>query len=238
MHTSVALRLSFVLALVLITPMPQGADSARTNVLSSAEKAAGWKLLFNGKNLEGWRNFKKETAPEKGWVVENGWLKHLNGGGGGDIISVEEFTDFDLEWDWSIPPGANNGLKYFITETRDQAIGHEYQMIDEKLVKNPKDSTGSFYDVLPPREDKPLNPPGQVNHSRVLVKGNHVEHWLNGSKILEFEMGSPEVVAAVAQSKFKSVPGFATRLKGHILLTDHHDEASFRNIKIRVPATN
>jgi hypothetical protein len=225
--------LRFVPAALVSLLALMAAGAAEPNTLSKAEKAAGWKLLFNGKDLEGWRNFKKEKAPQKGWVVENGWLKHVQNAGGGDIITTEQFDNFDLEWDWIIPPGANNGIKYFITESRSEAIGHEYQMIDEKLVKNPKDSTASFYDVLPPRADKPLKPPGQANHSRVLVQGNHVEHWLNGEKVLEFELGSPEVLAAVQKSKFKSVPGFATHIKGHILLTDHRDEASFQNIKIR-----
>jgi hypothetical protein len=229
---------SFLAIGALLLSLTLQAAAPAPNSLTPAEKAAGWKLLFNGKNLKGWRNFKKEKAPEKGWVVENGWLKHVQGGGGEDIITTEEFTDFDLEWDWMIPEGANNGIKYFIVETRNEAIGHEYQMIDEKLVKDPKDSTGSFYDVLPPSKDKPLHPPGQVNHSRVLVQGKHVEHWLNGQKIVEYELGSPEVLAAVARSKFRSVPGFATKALGHILLTDHKDEASFQNIKIRVPKSN
>src|SRR5207302_7387734 len=125
------------------------------------------------------------------------------------------------------------GVKYFISEERAQAVGHEYQMIDDASVKNPKYSTASFYDVLPPKADKPLKPPGEINHSRVIVQGNHVEHWLNGAKVLEYELGSEQVKAGVAKSKFKDVPGFGTKMKGHILLTEHHDEACFRNVKIR-----
>ena len=206
------------------------------NQLAESEKKQGWKLLFDGKTTTGWRNFKKSTFPEKGWVVENGVLKHVHGAGGGDIMTEETFDQFELSWEWSIPKGANNGIKYFITEERGSAIGHEYQMIDDlhgEDTKNPKHKTASFYDVLPPKDHKPLKGPGEWNHSRVLVQGSRVEHWLNGEKVLEYELGSPEVKAAIAQSKFKSVPGFGSRVKGHILLTDHKDEASFRNIKIR-----
>ena len=231
-----ALLISFT-ALLWAAGVPAAAvaESATDslNHLTTAEKAAGWKLLFDGRTTQGWRGFKKPEFPAHGWVAENGSLKHVANGGGGDIISVERFSDFDLEWDWRIPARANNGLKYFITEERASAIGHEYQMIDDVLVKEGKASTASFYDVLPPRPDKPLQPVGEWNHSRVLARGNHVEHWLNHVKVVEYEMGSDEVKEAIARSKFKSVPGFGTRLKGHILLTDHHDEASFRNLKIR-----
>jgi hypothetical protein len=208
-------------------------DSAPPNQLTAEEKAAGWKLLFDGKTLNGWRNFKKPAAPTKGWGIEDGWLKLTARSGGGDIITVDQFSEFELTWDWRIPAKANNGLKYFITEERASAVGHEYQLIDDSIVKNGDQRTGSFYDVLPPKENLPSKPPGQINHSRILVRGNHVEHWLNGEKVLEYELGSDQVKAAVAKSKFKDVPGFGTRIKGHILLTDHRDEASFRNIKIR-----
>ena len=219
------------LAAILTTRL--GAGAAEPNQLTAEEKAAGWKLLFDGQSTRGWHGFKKPTFPEKGWVVEDGWLKCVAKGRGGDIVSLEAFTDFELSWEWRLPPKANNGLKYFITEERAQAIGHEYQMIDDTVAPDAKHSTASFYDVLPPKADKPLKLPGEINHSRILVQGNHVEHWLNGAKVLEYELGSDEVKAAVAQSKFKNVARFGTKIKGHILLTEHQDEASFRNIKIR-----
>jgi hypothetical protein len=205
---------------------------AGPNELTPAQQAAGWKLLFDGKTTAGWRSFKKQSFPEKGWVVEDGCLKKVANVQGGDIITTNTFNDFDFRWDWRIAPRANNGIKYFITEERDAAIGHEYQMIDDSLVKDGKSSTASFYEVLAPGDSKPLKPPGEWNHSRVLVKGNHVEHWLNGAKVLEYELGSEAVKAGVATSKFKNVKGFGEKLKGHILLTDHKDEACFRNIRI------
>jgi hypothetical protein len=210
------------------------ATGQNVNQLSPEEKALGYKLLFDGQTTKGWRSFKKPGFPAKGWVIEDGSLKCVAGGKGGDIITEEQFTDFDLRWDWRLPPKSNNGVKYFITEQRASAIGHEYQMIDDTLVKDPLGSTASFYEVLPPKADKPLNPPGVWNSSRISVQGNHVEHWLNGAKVVEYELGSEEVKAGVAKSKFKDVAGFGTKIKGHILLTEHGDEASFRNIKIRV----
>jgi 3-keto-disaccharide hydrolase len=210
---------------------------AKPNALTAAEKAAGWKLLFDGKTIKGWRSFKKDTFPDHGWTVADGWLKCIAGGHGGDVISTDEFNDFELTWDWRLPPKANNGVKYFVTESRDRALGHEYQMVDGAEEGDPIHSTAAFYDVLPPKPDKPLKPAGEINHSRVIVRGNHVEHWLNGAKVLEYELGSDEVKAAVAKSKFKNVEGFGTKIKGHILLTYHNDECLFRNIKICEPVT-
>jgi hypothetical protein len=205
---------------------------AAPNELTASEKAEGWQLLFDGKSTAGWRSFKKQTFPDKGWVVEDGVLKKVANVQGGDIITTNTFEQFDLRWEWRIPSKANNGIKYFITEERGGPIGHEYQMIDDSIVKNPKQRTGSFYDILPPAEHNALKLPGEWNQSRVLVQGDRVEHWLNGVKILEYELGSEKIKTAVAASKFKDVKGFGERLKGHILLTDHKDEASFRSIKI------
>ncbi len=203
------------------------------NTLTAAEKQAGWRLLFDGQTTAGWRNFKKPgIVTTNGWVVEDGWLKKVAKARGGDIITVDQFTDFDLQWEWRIPRRANNGVKYSITEERGSAIGHEDQMIDDSLVRQKKAATASFYEVLPPKDHAPIKFAPEFNHSRILVQGNHVEHWLNGEKVLTYECGSEEVMAGVARSKFKTVQGFGTKIKGHILLTDHNDETSFRNIKI------
>jgi hypothetical protein len=207
---------------------------AANNELTPEEKQAGWKLLFDGQTTSGWRGFKKENFPEKGWKVQDGELRLEAGSKAGDIVTEEKFSDFDLTWEWKLPPGANNGIKYFILEERGQAIGHEYQMIDESDAKRmaAKQRTASFYDVLPPAPDKPLKAPGEWNHSRVLVQGNHVEHWLNGKKVLEYELGSKEVLDAVQKSKFKDIDGFGKKQNGRILLTYHNDPVSYRNIKI------
>ena len=153
-------------------------------------------------------------------------------------MTAEKFTDFDLQWDWRIPPKANNGVKYLVDENRPQAPGHEYQMIDDAIVaKIPKQSTAAFYDVIAPKPDKPLHPPGEWNHSRVLVQGNHVEHWLNGEKIVEYDRNTPEFHKLVAGSKYHAIEGFGDWPDGHILLQEHGSMVSFRNVKIRVLPT-
>lgn len=207
------------------------------NTLTAQEKADGWKLLFDGNSLAGWRLYNKKTGPEAGWKVEDGLLKKLAKVRGGDIVTEKTYTDFDLTWEWRIAEGGNNGLKYLVTEERPSAPGHEYQMIDDEGHPDgklgPKRQTASFYDVLPPSLKKRLRPVGDWNSSRVLLRGDHVEHWLNGAKVLEYELGSDAVKAAVAASKFKNAAGFGTKIAGHIMLTDHQDECWFRNIKIR-----
>ena len=227
--------------LLLATEVGLAADSV--NTLSAAEQRDDWRLLFDGKSLQGWHLYTKKAAPESGWKAEDGLLKKLAKVRGGDIVTDATFTDFDLTWEWRVAAGGNNGLKYLVTEQRPSAPGHEYQMIDDtghpdgKL--GAKRQTASFYDVLPPAADKPLKPVGEWNSSRILVQGNHVEHWLNETKVLEYELGGEAVMAAVAASKFKNSAGFGTKIKGHIMLTDHQDECWFRNVKIReLPASS
>lgn len=224
-------------ALLLLPTFSSVLAAEVPNQLAASESAQHWKLLFDGKSTSGWRSFKRQTFPAKGWAVEDGWLAGL-GQHGGDIISTGEFAQFDLQWEWKIAPGGNSGLKYFVLETRNSAIGHEYQMVDDAANPDGKTPSGkhitaSFYDVLKPGVTPPLKPAGEINHSRVVVKGEHVEHWLNGVKVLEYECGSEPVKAAVAESKFKNMPGFGSPAKGHILLQDHGSRVWFRNIKIR-----
>jgi hypothetical protein len=196
----------------------------------------GWKLLFDGKTTAGWRSYAKKDFPVGGWVAEDNCLHLLPEKRPGDIITVDKFTDYELEWDWKIAPKANNGIKYLVTTERPGSPGHEYQMVDDSTEAGtgPKHRTGSFYEVLPPDDQKThVHPPGEWNHSRLIIHGNHVEHWLNDEKILAYELGSPEVKAAVAQSKFKDAAGFGDKITGHIMLTDHHGETWYRNIRIR-----
>jgi hypothetical protein len=226
------------LALVLLSLLAPALLQAQSQKdLTAEEKAAGWKLLFDGQSLRGWRLYNKKAAPQAGWKAEDGILKKLARERGGDIVTDATFDDFDLVWEWRISPGGNNGLKYLVTEERSSAPGHEYQMLDDDVHPDgkhgPKRQTASFYDVLPPAADRLVKPVGEWNTSRVLVQGNHVEHWLNGKKVLAYELGSEAVKTAVAASKFKDAPGFGTKIKGHIMLTDHQDECWFRNIRIR-----
>ncbi len=228
-----------ILAATFLT-LPLAMARAADNALTAEEKAAGWKLLFDGKSLAGWRAYGKPqdtAAIGPGWKVEAGVLKKVAGVKGGDIITESTFEDFELSWEWRLAKGANNGVKYLVTEQRPQAPGPEYQMIDDLDPQwanlAPKSRTASLYDVLPPANDKPVKPAGEWNQSRILLRGNLVEHWLNGQKVLSYKLGSPELEQAIARSKFKKFPDFGQKIRGHILLTDHQDEAWFRNIKIR-----
>jgi len=226
------IRLALVLSLVTVASgcvSPRGTGAKNTS--------GGWKPLFDGKTFAGWRGYRMKTMPAKGWKIEGGILKKIGGERGGDIITEETFDNFELSWEWRINKGGNNGIKYLVTEDRPSAPGPEYQMIDDAANEDgklgPKHATASFYDVLPPSADARPKPAGEWNESRLLIQGNHVEHWLNGKKVLEYELGSDLVKAAVAKSKFRNSPGFGEKIKGHILLTDHHDECWFRNIRIR-----
>ena len=219
----------------LILTVGSAVSGATTNQLTEEEKAGGWKLLFDGTTTHGWHSFKKETFPAKGWLVEDGWLHGL-GKGGGNILSDAEFDQFELQWEWKQAPAGNSGLKYFVLETRNSPLGHEYQMIDDEHASDAshaKRVTAAFYDVLKPTTKPATKPAGEINQSRVVVKGNHVEHWLNGTKVLEYSCSSEEVKTAIAASKFKNVPGFGDRVKGHFLLQEHGSEVWFRNLKIR-----
>jgi len=227
-------------AISLAAQSPKSASGSAQ--LTAAEQADGWRLLFDGSSTNGWRGFKKAAFPTTGWVVENGWLKHVktsgqDSRGGGDIISIDTFGDFDLRFEWKISVGGNSGVKYLVTENRDGPIAHEYQVIDDAkhpdALIGPHRATAALYDVIPAPANKPLKPAGNINSGRIVVNGNHVEHWLNGVKVIEYELGSAALKAGKAKSKFKDVPGWEDKVNGHILLQDHGDEVYFRNIKIR-----
>jgi len=169
--------------------------------------------------------------------VQDGALFHPKGGGGGDIVTTEFFEDFELTWEWKIGQAGNSGLKYNLPNPT-KGVGFEYQMIDDEGHPDGKrggrlHQTGALYDVIEPAADKKMNAVGEWNSSRVVVKGNHVEQWLNGAKTVEFEMGSDALKELVAKSKFKTNAGFGEKTKSPILLQDHGDEVTVRSIKVR-----
>lgn len=214
-------------------------SSAADNQLTAAEKSAGWQLLFDGKSLDGWRPYgaKEKAKPIAGWEVVDGTLHALAKVKGDQIVTAKTFDDFELAWEWKLPPAGNNGVKYFVTEARPKSPGHEYQMLDDAAHPDgkigPHRQTASFYEVLPPAADKPLRPPGQWNQSKIVVRGKTVEHWLNGKNVLVYELGSDAVKAGIAKSKFKNDAGFGDKIAGRIMLTYHNDDCWYRNIKIR-----
>jgi hypothetical protein len=220
------------------------------NHLSPTEKKNGWKLLFDGNTSSGWRGAYKKGFPEKGWVVKDGNMTVLSSAGkesanGGDIVTLNEYSSFDLSFDFKITPGANSGVKYFVTlkeNNQGSAIGLEYQVLDDQLHPDAKlgrdgDRTmASLYDLIPAvKQARFVHPVGNWNTGRIIVfPNNHVIHYLNGVKVLEYDRGSPEFRKLVAISKFKVWPNFGEAKQGHILLQDHGNEVSFRSIKIRV----
>ena len=221
---------------------------AAPNTLSTAEKADGWTLLFDGNTTNGWRGFHSAAFPASGWVVENGTLKRLaaNGrpgaDGGGDIITTGEYTNFELAFEWKLAPGGNSGLKYLISEdlvkTGHSGVGFEMQILDDerhpdaRAGKNGNRTAGSLYDLIPPSTHA-ARPIGEWNQVRLVVQDGHVEQWLNGQRVVEFQIGSPAMKALIADSKYKDIRGFGEVRTGHILLQDHGNEVSFRNIKVR-----
>ncbi len=220
-----------------LPPRVVPAPARRANRVSRAQREAGWHNLFNGENTNRWRGFLKESFPEKGWVVDEGTIKHLQRGGGGDIVTKDKYETFDFRFEWRVAPGANSGVKYFILEEeRRRTIGHEYQIIDDEkhpdALRGPKWQTAGFYDCFPAK-NRVLKPVGDFNSSRILVEGQQAEHWLNGIMVLNYTLGSPEVLEAVAGSKFRNVEGFGKRHRGRILLQDHGDDVAYRNLRIK-----
>lgn len=222
-----------------------------TNRLSAGEQRAGWKLLWDGKTGAGWRSVKGQKFPASGWSMADGVLRVEGGGGGsgGDIATTRDYRDFELSIDFKLTPGANSGIKYFVDAgllKKSESIGLEYQLLDDerhpdaKMGRDGNRTLGSLYDLIaaknlsdPDSPGKRINPPGSWNRAVIVVRGAHVEHWLNGFKMVEYDRGSPAFRALVAQSKYAGVPGFGESKQGPILLQDHGDRVEFRSIKLR-----
>lgn len=239
-------RMSAVLvALTACAPTEAGAKG--DNVLTEQEQREGWKLLWDGKTTKGWRGAKIQTFPEKGWVIQNGILKVLPSDGGestngGDIVTEKKYANFILKVDFKITEGANSGIKYFVDSELNKgegsAIGCEFQILDDerhpdaKLGVKGNRKLASLYDLIPAPEKKPFKI-GEFNTATIVVKGDDVEHWLNGELMVKYSRNSQQWNALVAYSKYNKWPDFGNLKEGRILLQDHGNEVWFKNIKIK-----
>jgi len=221
-------------------------ESMPHNTLTAAEQAAGWRLLFDGQTTNGWRGYNKESFPDVGWEVADGSLIVLasdgeEDGNGGDIITEEQFDNFELSLEFQLSPVANSGILYRVVESEGEPIWHnapEYQVLDDTAYIEMgtmdmfKHLTGDNYD-LQASVVTASNPIGAWNHARIIVDGAHVEHWLNGKQTVEYELWTPEWEELVRGSKFADYPGYGRATSGHIGLQDHGHTLRYRNIKIR-----
>lgn len=203
------------------------------NTLSALEAKAGWRLLFDGRDLKGWRGFKAK-APDKGWTAKDGALSP-DPKTSKDIITRGRFENFELAFDWKISPRGNSGVMFHVTETGEETYqsGPEYQILDNARGEPPLEQAGSLFALYAPSVDV-THPVGDWNQARLIVDHGKVQHWLNGVKVAEYDLGSDDFKARVAASKFKAWPQFAASPTGHIALQNHGDAVSFRNVKIRV----
>ncbi len=215
-----------------------------------------WHALFDNADVRAWRSARGDAFPAKGWTVEGGVLSVVGAGGGesaggGDLLTRERFSSFELTVDFRLTPGANSGIKYFVQPdlhpidasgkpaATGSAIGCEFQLLDDerhpdaKLGRDGNRTLASLYDLIPAAADKPNRAIGEWNTARIVARGAHVEHWLNDAKVLEYERGSDDFRALVARSKYKDISGFGEWRDGHVLLQDHGDPVSFKNVRIR-----
>ncbi|MFO7694422.1 MAG: DUF1080 domain-containing protein [Vicinamibacterales bacterium] len=240
--------------------LTQGLESQRTpdrgdtaqfnyvpNTLTDREKKDGWKLLWDGRTTAGWRGAKLKAFPERGWAIKDGALSVMETGGGeaaagGDIVTVDQYENFELIVEFKITKGANSGIKYFVDTELNRgegsSIGCEFQILDNAnhadagAGVNGNRTMAGLYDLIPPAGVR-SNGVGEWNRARIVVQGRNVEHWFNGFKTVEYERATQMWRALVDHSKYTVWPAFGERVRGHILLQDHGNTVSFRSIKIR-----
>ena len=212
-------------------------SEASSNAAGASDKASGWIVLFDGESAEHFRGYRQEGFPVRGWAVIDGTLRRTPGQGGGDIITREQYADFEFVCEWLVTPGANSGIIYRCTEDKGYTweTGLEMQILDHEAHRDgssPKTRAGSLYDLVPPMKNV-VKPAVEWNEARVVAQGTRIRHYLNGDLIVDIDLNSDEYRKAHAASKWPAMPDMGTRMKGHIALQDHGDEVWFRNIRVR-----
>ncbi len=230
--------LLLLLALVALETAGCVTPTIAPNMLTPAEKSAGWKLLFDGKTFDGWRGYKQEAVGQ-GWIVQDGALA-LTEAKAGDLITTGEFGDFELTFEWKISEAGNSGVIYRVGlgDSATYRTGPEYQVLDNQKAednKKPNHLAAALYDIGPPPPKDFTKPVGEWNSGRIVLRGWHIQHWLNGEKVADLDLTSPEGKAALKESKFNGADWtkFASLMRGHIALQEHGYPVSFRSIKIR-----
>jgi hypothetical protein len=225
-------------AVLLDAQTPPPVAPSAPNQLSKMEQAAGWKLLFDGRTPTSWRAYRGQAFPDKGWKIEDGCLRAVAGAGGGDIITADQFADFELELEWKVAAKANSGIMYRVQEKHETAwqTGPEYQIIDDagnNIGPTAHNACGALYDLYPPSDKKVVKPVGEFNVTRIRWKDGLLSHWLNGVKIVECRTDGDEWKQKIAASKFKGYGGFGVQPRGHIALQNYGNDVWFRSIKVR-----
>lgn len=225
------------------------------NALTDMQKKEGWNLLFNGDDLSGWKGLGRDDIPGEHWEAVDGMIHKIRSIDvpvqedgqplqGGDIMTADTYQNFEFSFEWKISEAGNSGIKYNVSEEMSTAfppdyaaLGFEYQILDDDkhpdAENGPTRIAGALYDMIPPAEDKPLKTVGEWNHGVIIFNGNHGEHWMNGTKVLEYDLGTEEFEKLLAASKYAPIEGFADRRTGHIVLQDHQDDVWYRNLRIR-----
>lgn len=242
--TSVIFWISFFI--ISCSSKRENISSNEYNTLSKGEIKNGWSLLWNGKSFYGWRGIYKDNFPKHGWIVENGELICLGNEmpdslKGGDIITDKRYRNFELKCEFKISDKGNSGIKYFVDESLESSPGHglglEFAILDNKSWPYDKPeynrTCGSLYDLIRAPENTKVKSNGEWNKARIIVNGNHIEHWLNGTKTVELEKNSKKYYQLLAKSKYANIKKWGEFKDGHILLQDEGPRTSFRNIKIR-----
>jgi hypothetical protein len=233
-----------------------GADAGNEAASGVLAASAEWEPLFDGASFAGWRGIEGEPIPDGHWTIEDGVVRKVASTNvptaadgqplvGGDIMTVDGYEHFEMTFEWKVAPGANSGIKYNVSRAMSvasqpttAALGFEYQVLDDDLhpdaLNGETRQAGALYDMIPPMADKQLRPVGDFNTGRIVFVDGHGEHWLNGVKVLEYDVRSDRFDELLAASKYAPVDGFSDLRTGHIVLQDHGDDVWYRNIQIRV----